>query len=335
MRFIVTISLLVASFFANAQLLPKLGSQRAGVAAMTYLKNDASPRSFGMAGANLTLEGDAFTAFTNPATIASVNKFALGMSNVFYGAGSNQSFVSAIYELPNSGSAFSFSVNNFSSGQQEVRTEFQPEGTGELFYVNMGSAGLGYSKQLSDQFSFGVNLKYVYEFMAQYTNHTVAADLGFIYHIDLKDLAFAVAVSNFGGNSKLSGDYQAVQYNSSSTATTGKYPLPTEFKVGVSLIPLKTDKHSLLTAVQLNHPNDNAENLRFGFEYCYRNLIYLRTGIVFGKLSQKFPTAGTGVKGKIGNHPIEINYALAPMNFLGIQHQAGLNFGIHKTEVRE
>ncbi|MCB0480464.1 MAG: PorV/PorQ family protein [Flavobacteriales bacterium] len=318
-----------------SQVLPKLGSQRTGVAAMTYLKNDGSPRSLGMAGANLTLDNDGFTPFTNPATTTSINKFGIGMSNYFFGAGANQTFVSAVYALPSSGSAFSFSVNNFNSGEQKVRTEFQPEGTGELFYVNMGSAGLGYSKKLSDQFSFGLNLKYVYEFMVQYQSHTVAADLGFIYHIDVKDLAFAVAVSNFGGSSALKGDYQEVTFGNTTTPTPDKYPLPTEFKIGVSMIPYKTDKHAIMTAIQLNHPNDNAENFRIGIEYGYRQLLFLRTGIVLGRLSQKAPTMGAGVNGRVGNHPIQINYSVAPMFALGWQHQAGISFSLHKTEERQ
>jgi hypothetical protein len=320
---------------AAAQVLPNLGGQRSGSAGMTFLKNDGSPRSAGMAGANITLEGDAFSAFTNPATMTARETFSLGMSNFYFGAGVNQSYLATLIALPNSGSTFGVSVNNVSSGKQEVRTEFQPQGTGEYFYANAGAAGVGYAKKLSDQFSFGITLKYIYEVMAQYRSHTAAADLGFVYHTDVKDLSFAVSVMNFGGSSALRGDFREVNLRNTATPTTGSYPLPTEFKLGISMVPIKTDRHRLLTAVQLNHPNDNSENLRLGVEYSYRQLVFLRTGLILGRKSQKYPTFGAGVRTRLGNHPLLINYALTPMNFMGLHHMAGAAFHIHKTEARE
>jgi hypothetical protein len=320
---------------AQAQVLPNLGGQRSGSAGMTHLKNDASPRSSGMASANITLEKDAFAAFTNPAAMTGSNTFSLGMSNYYFGAGVNHTFLAGIIALPNSGSAFGITFNNVSSGKQEVRTEFQPEGTGQYFYANTGAAGLGYGKKLSDQFSFGITLKYIYEAMAQYRSHTAATDLGFIYHTDVKDLAFAVTVHNFGGSSALKGDFREINFKNTATPATGRYPLPTEFKLGISMVPLKTDLHRLLAAVQLNHPNDNSENLRFGVEYAYRDLLFLRTGLILGRKSQKYPTFGVGMRTRIGHHPLHLHYALTPMNFMGLQHHAGIAFQIHKTEVRE
>lgn len=329
------ILLLLLPCISVGQLLPNLGGQRTGSAGMTFLKNDASPRSAGMGGANITLENDAFTSFTNPATMASCKTFSLSMSNYILGAGVNHSFLSGLLAMPNSGSAFGLSVSNVSAGRQEVRTEFQPQGTGEYFYANTGSAALSYARKLSDQFSFGIGLKYIYEVLAQYRSHNAAADLGFIYHTDLKDLAFAVSVHNFGGSSSLKGDFQEVNIKKSQPPSTGSYPLPTEFKLGISMVPLKTDLHRILTALQLNHPNDNSENLRLGIEYAYRELISLRSGLILGRKSQKYPTFGVGLRTRLGNHPLHIHYALTPMNFLGLQHMTGIAFQMHKTETRE
>ena len=51
-----------------------------------------------------------------------------------------------------------------------------------------------------------------------------------------------------------------------------------------------------MVAIQLEHPNDNSENIRIGVEYAYLNLIFLRTGYKINVLGQKAPTFGAGFK---------------------------------------
>lgn len=321
-------------FFANAQILPNLGGQRTGSSALTFLKNDGNTRSLGMASANITLKEDAFTAFTNVANTTSAKSLSIGMSNYFFGAGINQSFLSAILPIQNKNSAFSLTINNLSSGKQEVRTEFQPTGTGEYFYVVNTAVGLGYALKLSDQFSFGVKMKYIHESLAQYQNHTIGADLGFVYNTDIKELSFAVGVSNFGGNSALNGDHQEIKFNQNPTPGPEKFSIPTEFKLGVSMVPLDKNNHKLLTAAQLNHPNDNSENIRLGIEYSYHEMIFGRLGYTLGRKGKKFPSMGLGYRVLIANHPVHINYAFLPASFLGVQHSFGINFRFHKPEER-
>ena len=62
-------------------------------------------------------------------------------------------------------------------------------------------------------------------------NHTVAADLGFQYTTDVKDLKFGIVVKNFGGNSALNGDFLEVDFNRTAV-NLDKYPVPTVFRLG-------------------------------------------------------------------------------------------------------
>lgn len=326
--------LMLCSIGSFGQILPNLGGQRTGSSAMTFLKNDGSARSLAMGSANVTLKEDASTAFTNIANTASVESFSVGISNYFIGAGINQSFLASVLPLKNKNSTFSLTVNSLNSGKQEVRTEFQPKGTGEYFYVANNAVGLGYALELSDQFSFGIKLKYINEQLAQYQNHTVGADLGFIYNTDVRNLSFAVAVSNFGGNSTLKGDYQEIKFNNNTTPTPEKFSIPTEFKLGISMLALDADDHKILTAVQLNHPNDNSENIRIGAEYGYKELMFIRGGFILGRKNQKIPTVGIGLKMAVLNHPVGFNYAFVPTSFMGLQHSFGINFRFYKVEQR-
>jgi hypothetical protein len=217
------------------------------------------------------------------------------------------------------------------SGAMEVRTEFQPEGTGEKFYVTNLAAGLSYAQKLSDMFSAGITMKYIYEQIADFNNSTVAADVSFLYKTDYKDLRFAVMVQNFGGSSSIDGGNIKTNFNRSAQFDAENYPVPTVFSLGASMIPWKTDDQSIMISAQLNHPNDNAENYRFGVEYEFIKLLYLRAGYTLNLDGQSLPTFGLGIRHRLLGNPLNIAYAANPTDFLGLQHTVGLSFSILPT----
>ncbi len=316
----------------HAQLLPRLGGQRAGISALTFLKIDPSPRSAAMASANVSLSGDVYSTNTNPAGLADVDKLCFAASNTFWAAGINHAFFSGV--KPTKIGVFGLSITSLMTGRMERRTEFQPDGTGQYFSASNTAIGLSYSKRLTDYFSYGVTLKYVNEQLAEYVAQTAVVDLGFLYRTDWKDLSFAVAMQSFGTNSKLKGDYEPDGLNSK-PVTISAYPAPTTFKLGVSMIPWKTDDKSLTVIAQLNHPSDNAENIRIGVEFEYKKLLYLRAGYKINVDDQKYPTAGLGVKAHIGKHALHIDYAVDPTPYLGWIHRFGLSFGLNKLDREE
>lgn len=317
--------LFIAGFQSlKAQLLPNLGGQRAGLSALSFLKNDMSPRALAMGGASTALEGTAFSASNNPAGLATLENYNLALSQQNIGAGIQQSFISSIHKLKNEAS-IAFSLNSLYTGSMKVRTEFQPDGTGEYFSVNNSSLGVTYATRLSEMFSLGVSIKYIYESVAAYKNHTAATDIGFLYTTDFKDLRFAVLVQNFGGNSSLSGNTVKSNYNRTDPQLYN-YTVPTVFKMGFSMVPYKNEKEQWLVSAELNHPNDNAENIRFGIEYSRKKLLKLFAGYKISVKGQTLPTAGFSIKSRIGAHPLHIQYAINPTNNMGTQHLLGLSF---------
>jgi hypothetical protein len=321
----------VLSIQSIGQILPNFGGQRAGLSTLGFLKNDMNPRSVAMGGASVANSGDLFSTYTNPASVSEIEDLSFSASNYFIGAGANQGMIAAIIPA-GSQSAFGITLNTLNSGAMEVRTEFQPMGTGQKTYANNISTGLTYSRLLSDQFSFGVSLKYIYEQLAEYQNHTAAVDIGFKYNTDFKDLSFAVVMQNFSGNSSLNGDHLEVDFNRSSTVSLDNYTVPNVFKLGVSLTPVEKGDHRLSTTFELNHPNDNAENFRLGAEYDYHELFQFRAGYKINVLGQTFPTFGFGITHHVGAHPFFIHYAVNPTNFIGVQHALGLGLSINKME---
>ena len=318
------------SFVGKAQLIPNFGAQRSGISTLTFLKNDVNPRSAAMSGASVAISGDGFSAFTNPAATTDLEGFNASISSFNQGAGIQQSYLSTLFPSKSGFSTFGFSLNMLNSGAMDVRTEFQPEGTGEKFYVTNFALSGTYAQKLSEMFSAGISLKYIHEQIDDYNNGTVAADVSFLYYTDFKDLKFAVMVQNFGGNSALNGEGIKADFNRNPNVSPEEYSVPTVFSLGASMIPWKKENQSLLVSLQLNHPSDNAENYRLGLEYEYLKLLFLRAGYKVNVDGQPFPTFGFGLRHRVGGHPLQLNYAANPTEYFGTIHTVGLSFTLNK-----
>lgn len=329
-KFVYISILILGSTSMKAQLLPTFGGERAGLSALSFLKNDMSPRSQALGGASVALNGDAYSIYQNPAGMTDLGTTGIAMSHYFIGGGINQSWLSGIFPLTKDVNSMGVSFNMLNSGAIEERTEFQPGGTGRVIYATNMAVGLSYAHILSEQFEMGVTLKYIYEQLGEYYNHTGAVDLGFLYHTDWKELQFAVMVQNFGGNSSLSGTYLASGYNRVQNGQLEDNTLPNVFSLGVSMVPYEKGNHRVLTAIQLNHPNDNAENYRLGVEYEYLRLVAVRAGYKINVAGQNWPTFGFGVRYPMGGHPVYVDYSVNPTNNLGFQQNIGIRIELNK-----
>lgn len=308
--------------FAHAQLLPNFGGQRAGLSALSFLKNDLSPSSFAMASASIANKPTYFSAENNPAALVMLDNSGIALSNLTVGAGVNQSYIGSVIKLKGSGT-LGFNINSLNSGEMEIRTEFEPNGTGQFFYMNNTAVGVNYGQKLSERFSLGIGLKYVYEGIADYNNHTVTGDIGFLYTTDYKNLTFAVVIKNFGGNSQMRGSNIESDYNRTDISLS-KYTTPSIFKMGFSFVPYDKNNNKIRVAAELNHPNDNAENIRVGGEFDMRELLFVRMGYKLSVKGQNYPTFGLGFKTRIRNNSLYVDYGMNPTNRMGVQHIFGL-----------
>ncbi len=325
---IFTIIILIGSA-AQAQLLPNLGGQRAGTAAFTFLKLSTSPRATAMAGASVAMPGDGYSANTNPAAIIDVKQTTFSLSNQLYYSDINNAYISAILPTKHY-SAWAFQLQSTRTDAIEKRTEFQPNGTGEYFYGQNLGIGLTYGKILSDYFSYGVSLKYVYEGIDNYSAHSGVVDLGFLYKTDFKELKFAVLLNNFGLNTKIDGETKSLSAFNNSTTDIKAFAAPTLFKMGMSMVPYKSERNKLTAAMELQHPNDNSENIRLGLEYSWMNLLFVRGGYKIGIKDQRTPTFGAGLRTHFGKYPLTIDYAADPHPYLGFAQQIGILVSLNK-----
>jgi len=322
------IGFLLLNFQTFGQVFPNLGGQRAGISAFPFLKNDLSPRSVGMGGAGLALSGDGYSMGVNPAAGAN-NKFpTIAMSSRKLPAGLFHSYLGGVLPTKNN-AAWMVSMNYLTGGNQKRRTEFQPFGDGTVYSSDAMKFGLGYSKALSKMFSFGVNINFIREQLAQYASNAASVDLGFLYKTDWKDLSFAVGLQHFGVNSTASGTDLPVVYNRAGGVTKDSYGAPTLFSMGLSMVPYRKNGDKLTISTQLNHPNDNAENIRLGLEFESDSLFFIRSGIKIN-VPGEFFSFGAGFRSRIGAVPLMIEATSLPTTNLGWQFILGLSVGIQK-----
>lgn len=314
-----------------SQLIPNLGGQRTGISTLTFLKEDVSPRSIGMAGATTTLKGDAYAAHWNPAGLTEIPGHSFAVSTRMYPASILHTFFAANFKWRET-DVFAFTINNFNLANQEVRTEFQPEGTGQKFIANNMAISATYAKALTYKFSMGLTLRYINERMDVYQAHAIAADLGFIYKTSFKDLRFGIFLQNFGPNSKATGRYISTNFANKSFVPDA-YSLPNVFKLGLAIVPFKKNNHSITTALELHQPSDNAANLRFGVEYSFMETFFARTGYWINFNTYVIPTFGAGIKSNLKFGTFYFTYAFATAKtFMGTNHSFGIEFILNNTK---
>ncbi len=320
---------------ARAQLVPNLGGQRAGISAFQFLKIGVGARAVAMGESFVAVANDVSALHWNPAGLVQFPENEVMASHTEYVVDIKHEFFGVAYHL-SSQDAVGASFTSLHMADMEVTTETQPFGTGQYFSFGDVAAALTYSRRMTDQFSVGATVRYVEETLDVLKMRSVMVDLGTLYWTGLGTSRFGVAISNFGADVAPKGTgTQVSTFQSISNPTFQSFSLPTEFRIGLAMEPLQSDDQKLTTSIQLNHPNDNAEHLRFGVEYSWRNTLFLRGGVkrtigqpLFGddETGEESFALGAGVLVPLGVSTVGADYAFAAFGRLGSVHRISLSF---------
>ncbi len=314
------IALLVTSVYA--QLFPVLGSQRAGISTAQFLKVSVGARAVGMADAFVANATDASALYWNPAGIVQFKTNEIFLSHTDWFVDIKHDFIGGVYHLSRN-DAIGLSLTALYTEDMEVTTETQPYGTGRYFkYIDI-AVGATYARRLTNQFSFGFTVKYIEETIDVLKMRSVLVDLGTFYWIGLGTSRFAVSISNFGGDIAPKGEVTLL--NGEKISSFQSFSPPTMFRFSFAVEPIMNDIHRLTTAIQLNHPNDNAENFGIGVEYGFRESLFLRGGYKINADEQSF-ALGAGVALRMGFLNLNFDYAFARFERLGNTHRLSLLF---------
>jgi len=310
-------------------------SDRLGQATMTFLRIDPSARSVAIGEASTCMDNDITAIFNNPSGIAKIHGGAVSFSHTQWLADMKQYAVVAGYGDPVWGT---FVVDLIYMDNGDIPRTIPDNSllgyhVEESFTVNQYALGLGYGRQLTDKFSVGGQIKYIFQDLgpANIIDQTVstidtlydsdnkqgnmAFDIGTLYYIGFKDLRIGMSFSNFG---------RSVEYSYES------FSLPQVFKIGIamdilSLIP-DWEGQSLQIYANASNPIDYSERINLGGEFSFQNLIFVRLGYRFNREEGNF-SAGFGLSPSAFNMNFKIDYAYTDYgSVFGAVHRFSVGF---------
>jgi hypothetical protein len=308
------------------------GFSKVGTAVAQFLKIGVGARAVGMGETFAAVANDVSTLYWNPAGITNLKTVSVGVSHSQWFADISHEYFALVVPLSTS-DVIGVSAIALNTGEQEVTTVEQPDGTGIYYDVSDVAIGLTYSRALTDRFSVGLTVKYIQQTLYNETANTVAVDIGTYLRTGFHNLVVAMCISNFGGSMQLEGnDLIALidinggisgEYNPDARLKTESWPLPLNFRVGIAMDfvggedPIvSSEQHRFTVAIDGNHPNDNNERVNFGGEYGWDETVFARIGYKMNYDVEDW-TFGVGFKFNISNQQVGFDYALVDYNDLG------------------
>jgi len=311
------------------------GLTKTGTTAAQFLKIQVGARAIGMGGAYVALCNDASSIFWNPGGLSRISgNGSINFVHTKWLADTQFNFAAVVVRAGEIGT-FGLSFTSLSMGDMPVRTEFEPEGTGEFFTAMDMAMGISYARNLTERFSFGMTVKYVHQQIWHMIASTVAFDLGILFQTDFDWLVLGMSISNFGSKLQFTGKDTFINYdfapnqwgdseNIFANLQTDEWDLPLLFRFGLAMQILNQDLNQLVTTVEARHPNDNSESVSLGIEYGFMRRFFLHTGYqaFFEQDSEEGLTAGAGFVYYLSQSvPLKLDYAFADWNRLTNVHR--------------
>jgi hypothetical protein len=308
----------------EAQLLPVLGAQRAGTASLEFLKIGVGARAAGMGESFVALANDASALYWNPAGLAQFQENEVIAAHTNWIVDIKHDFIGAVYHLTTE-DALGLSITSLQTDDMPVTTELQPYGNGTYFRYGDMAVGLTYSRRMTPQFSFGGTVRYVRETLDVLSMSGVVLDLGTYYWTGLGTSRFSAVVTNFGSQVAPKGTVTTT--DGSTISQFQEFSPPTIFKFGFAFEPYTDESNSVTTTVQLNHPNDNSENVSVGAEYQLLKTFFIRGGYKFNVDEESF-SFGAGVATTLSSVNFNIDYGYSAFGRLGGVHRVSVLLGL-------
>jgi len=321
--FLILILLFITSE-TKAQLFPVLGGQRVGISTAQFLKIGVGGRATALGDAFVAIANDASALYWNPAGLVQFEETQVFFSHNEWVVEIDHDFIGIVYHLDRS-NALGVAVTSLNMQDMPVTTEFAPSGTGEYFGFSDIAIGLSYSRKMTEQFSFGGTVKYIEETLDKLKMRGVMIDIGTYYRTGLGSTRFAVTVSNFGA--ELAPDGEVVLVGNRKKSDWQSFAPPTIFRIGFAFEPYQDEQHSVTTSIQLNHPNDNSENVSLGAEYSWNRMLFLRGGYKINVEEQNY-SFGAGINVPISIAQFTFDYAFANFEQLGSAHRFSIILGL-------
>jgi len=334
---IVLIILAMINMQFYAQTVSKVGTTTA-----SFLLIDAGARAASMGSAFVAVAEDASAIYWNPAGIAKLEGFASTFNHSKWIADlsyNNAAIVLPLGDLGTVGASATF----LSTEEMERTTILRPDGTGEMFDAASFAFGITYARNLTEQFSIGLNFKYINERLYHSNANGFAMDVGALFDTQFNGLKIGMNISNYGTKMQLDGRDLLTQIDTDpkvsgnnntikSNLATDEYDLPLMFRFGLSMDVLQGLANSnLIISADALHPSDDVESVNLGAEYSFEDLIFLRAGYksLFAIDSEQGLSLGAGLKYNVlGATTFYFDYAFLEFGLFDSIHMFSVGLGL-------
>ncbi len=212
MKNIFTIIISLSTFCTFAQ-------KNTGQNVFNFLNHPTSARMTAMGGQLIALhDTDVTLAWSNPAVLHKEmsGQLSFNYDNIFAGIGSG--YFGYAKQIDKTGMTFHGGLQYLNYGTFDATDEYaNAQGTfkGQDFAFAVGAA-----RPLSEHWSLGMNLKYIYSSLESYNASGISSDVGAMYHNPAKRFSFGFVAKNIG-----------TQLGTYAGETRGKLPL--ELQIGI------------------------------------------------------------------------------------------------------
>ncbi|MBL4623861.1 MAG: PorV/PorQ family protein [Flavobacteriales bacterium] len=348
--FIVALLAIASTSFAG-------NKDRAGQAGAGQLLINPWARSSGWAGANSASVTGLEATYTNIAGLAFTPKTELVLSNTSWFTGSGINILSfGLAQRVSETSVLGLSIQSMNFGDIDIVTEENPEGGIGTFSPKLTTINLGFAKEFSNSIYGGFGAKVISEGISNAKASGIAFDMGVRYVTGENDnIKFGIALKNVGPKMRYSGDgfsYTTSIDDEEFTVEwrTEAFELPAllniggsyDYYVGESIDSVSGDVKSMHRVTAAGNFTSNSfgkDQIRFGLEYGFKQLIMIRAGYLYeqGVFSAASittfnvgPTAGLTFQiplNKKGSS-LDIDYAYRATRPMGGNHSIGIRVNL-------
>lgn len=334
---IIAFSLLLAAEFIFAS-----GGNRTGTGGASQLLIPVGARSIAMGGANIATATGIEALYWNPAGVARTeHNVDVMFSHMNHIADIGVEYGAVATAIEGFG-VLSFNIKALSIGDILITTTTDPDGTGSTFNPQMMTAGIGFSRALTDNISVGIVGTLIRESLGDVDATGIAFDIGIMYYnlADINGLSFGIAVKNLGPEMQFDGSgllYESAVDDFNRPPQLAKYDsapfeLPSQFELGFAYTPRFDDVNSLILSTAYQNNNFSADEYKLGAEYSYQNTFFVRGGYTFAPQIESDDfiygmTAGVGLKYSTAGIDLKFDYAFREVEYFDSNHIFSVSIG--------
>jgi hypothetical protein len=285
-----------------------------------FLRTDVSSRAAGMAGSFVGVINDPTTIFYNPAGLSTLTN-PMGSVGFFkHLLDINTGYLSYAQEIQ--GAGFVGASVLYTDYGSFTKTD---EGANDLGTFSAGDLAviIGYSNLLDENLHYGINFKYIYSSIEDFSSSGLAGDFGILYTVPDSKVTIAASILNIGTQLK---EYGSVEED-----------LPLDVVIGGSVVPRGIPLLLHVSFHKLNASTDDFGErfraFRVGGEFTLGPSLQLRFGYDNEKRTDLKIGSTAGLAGFSGGVGIfvsdyRLDYAISSLGSIGEWHRVSIGVSL-------